>query len=158
MEMFSLDVVLHEPAIPQNAGNIARTCAAAGAKLHLIKPLGFFLSSRHLKRAGLDYWPLVDVAVHSSFDAYLSSRPETNVCLFSAKADRTYEDVCFAGPVSLVFGNENDGLPGSIVDRFPGRSFRIPMRPGVRSLNLAVAASIAIYEALSQNGFPGIRK
>lgn len=157
MGPFSLDVVLHEPAIPQNAGNIARTCAAAGAKLHLIKPLGFFLSSRHLKRAGLDYWPLIDVAVHASFDAYLSSRPETDLFLFSAKADRTYGDIRFAGPVSLVFGNENDGLPGSIVDRFPGRSFRIPMKPGVRSLNLAVAASIAIYEALRQNGFPDIR-
>jgi tRNA (cytidine/uridine-2'-O-)-methyltransferase len=153
--MFRLSVVLHEPAIPQNAGNIARTCAAVGAELHLIKPLGFFLGSRQLKRAGLDYWPLVGVTVHADFDAFLASRPGAELYFFTRKAKAFYHDVRYEGDVCLVFGNENSGLPDSLLECFPDRAFRLPMKDGVRSLNVSNAAAAVVYEALRQNGFPG---
>lgn len=153
--MFRLSVVRHEPAIPQNAGNIARTCAAVGADLHLIKPLGFFLGSRHLKRAGLDYWPLVGVTVHTDFDAFLASRPGAEMYFFTRKAKTSYHDVRYGGDVCLVFGNENTGLPDFLLDRFTDRAFRLPMKEGVRSLNVSNAAAAVVYEVLRQNGFPG---
>jgi tRNA (cytidine/uridine-2'-O-)-methyltransferase len=154
--MFNLNVVLHEPLIPQNTGNIARTCAAVGAKLHLIKPLGFRLDSRDLKRAGLDYWPLVDFCVHKNFSELLTAHPATNMAFLTKKASRTYDSINFSGDLFLVFGNEEGGLPSHILRQYQDRCFRIPMGAGARSLNLASAATVVIYEALRQNGFPDL--
>jgi tRNA (cytidine/uridine-2'-O-)-methyltransferase len=153
-------IVLLEPEIPQNTGNISRTCAALGARLHLIKPLGFSLDDRFLKRAGLDYWPLVDVRVHYNLDDfYLSlgspAPDQTRESLFylTARAEKTYADVEFPKEVFFVFGRESTGLPAGLLDANPGRCIRIPMRKGIRSLNLSNAAAIIAYEYARRKNF-----
>lgn len=156
--MDTLHVALIEPEIPQNTGNIARTCAATGARLHLVRPLGFFLRDKHLKRAGLDYWDGVDVAYHDGLASFLESSRDGVLALFSRKAARGYDELEWPGGVDLylVFGRESTGLPADLLGSMPDRAFRIPMSAGVRSLNLASAAAVVIYDVLRRRGFPGL--
>ena len=145
-----LHVALWEPEIPPNTGNIARLCAATGARLHLIGRLGFRLGDRELKRAGLDYWPDVEIRRHDSLEAFEASLNGRLLC-FSAHANEPYTRAGFCAGDCLVFGNESRGLPASVLERHAGCVFRIPMPTGkVRSLNLATAVGIVLYEALRQ--------
>ena len=152
-----LNVVLYQPKIPQNTGNIARTCAAVGARLHLIRPLGFSVRDRHLKRAGLDYWPLVDIVYHDTMDDFLDEQREMNLNFITKKASKTYDKIDFSGDIFLVFGKETYGLPEEILEKNRERCYRIPMKAGARSLNLSNAVAIVIYEACRQTGFPSLR-
>ena len=149
-------IVLFAPEIPQNTGSIARTCAATGADLHLIKPLGFDISDAAVKRAGLDYWHLVDVRVYESFQEYLDRNGDEDLWLLSTKAPRCYAEADFSRGVSLLFGRETSGLPEELMERYHDRTLRIPMKPRARSLNLATSAGIILYDALRQQGFPGL--
>lgn len=151
-----LHIVLVEPEIPQNTGNIARTCAATGSELHLVKPLGFSLEDRYLKRAGLDYWPLVRVRVHERFADVLAAYPDAPFYYASTKAPRGYAEVAYPEDVFLVFGRESRGLPENLLKRVYDRCVRIPMIPGARSLNLSNSVAIVAYEALRQHGFAGL--
>jgi tRNA (cytidine/uridine-2'-O-)-methyltransferase len=150
---FRLNVVLFEPEIPQNTGNIARSCAAVGARLHLIEPLGFSVSDRRLKRAGLDYWHLVDIMYYEGFPAFLSRARQGNLVFITKTASRTYDTVDFSGDVYLIFGKETTGLPPDILRAHHDRCVRIPMRAEARSLNLSNAVAIVLYEACRQNDF-----
>jgi tRNA (cytidine/uridine-2'-O-)-methyltransferase len=156
--MDQLHVVLVEPEIPQNAGNIARTCAATGARLHLVRPLGFFLADKHLKRAGLDYWNEAAVTYHSHLEAFLESSRQGTLALFSQRGVRGYDRLEWSAGADLylVFGGESKGLPADLLESMPDHSFRIPMAKGIRSLNLASAAAIVIYDVLRRRGFPGL--
>ncbi len=145
-----MNVVLVEPEIPPNTGNIGRLCLATGATLHLIEPLGFSLADRELKRAGLDYWQEVDVRVWSSWEAFLTQVPEASrLFLLTTKANRPYWDVRFAPGDFLVFGRETRGLPESLLAEHERRCLTIPMK-GTRSLNLATAVAIVLFEAVRQ--------
>ena len=151
-----LHIVLVEPQIPPNTGNVARLCAATGCALHLVEPLGFSISDRELKRAGLDYWNALDVVVHPSLDAFLASWTGA-LWLLSTHARRSYRDATFVRGDALVFGKETAGLPAALLERDPERALRIPMRPGaVRSLNLSTSVGIVTYAALDALGFPGL--
>ena len=150
------NIVLYAPEIPQNTGAIARTCAATGAALHLIRPLGFDISDAAVRRAGLDYWHLVDVHVYDTFDEYLEKNGDGNLWLLSTKASRCYDEADFSGGASLLFGRETSGLPEELMARFRDRCLRIPMKARARSLNLANSAGILLYEALRQQRFPGL--
>ncbi len=148
------NLVLFEPVIPQNTGSIARLCACTGATLHLIHPLGFKIDDAAVKRAGLDYWPYVTVANHANWETFLEWERPAELYFFSKRATRSYFEVQFPKPVYLVFGSETKGLPQDLADRHPDRFLKIPMRTHiVRSLNLAQAAGIVLYEALRQNRF-----
>ena len=149
-------IVLYAPEIPQNTGAIARTCAAAGASLHLIKPLGFDISDAAVKRAGLDYWHLVDVHVYENMDEYLEKNGDENLWLLSTKAPRSYAEADFGEDTALLFGRETSGLPEELMERYRDRCVRIPMKPRARSLNLASSASIILYDVLRRQGFPGL--
>lgn len=155
---FSLNVVLFEPEIPQNTGNIVRTCAATGARLHLIRPLGFSTKDTHLKRAGLDYWHLVDIIYHQSLSDFLKEYATENLFFITKKAARTYEQIDFRGCVFLIFGRETTGIPDEILYQYEANCFRIPMKAEARSLNLSNAVSVVVYEALKQNGFPDLER
>ncbi len=152
-----IDIVLLEPEIPNNTGAIARTCACTGARLHLIKPLGFDISDAAVKRAGLDYWPLVDISVYECIDEYFERSGDENIWLTTTKAPRSYEECDWSGDVALLFGKETAGLPQWLRERYRERCIRIPMRDRARSLNLSNAAAILTYEALRQQGFPGLK-
>lgn len=152
-----MHVVLVEPEIPANTGNIARTCAATGATLHLIKPLGFSTEDRYLKRAGLDYWNLVRVLYHDSFEEFAASYRGCRFYLATTKARRLYTEVSYEPGSCLVFGKETKGLPPEILDGYPDGQIRVPMVDGARSLNLANAVAVVLYEALRQQGFPGLK-
>lgn len=154
--MLRLNIVLHEPEIPQNTGNIARISIATGAKLHLIKPLGFSVDDKHLKRAGLDYWDRVDVSYYESFDDFLKINSPKNLYLFTKKAPQSYNKIHFSGEVFLVFGKETYGLHEEILDEFKEKCYRIPMRREARSLNLANAVAVVVFEALRQNKYPDL--
>ena len=151
-----LNVVLVEPEIPQNCGNIARTCAATGASLHLIRPLGFAIDDRKLKRAGLDYWHLLDITYYDDEADFYAKNPDAKIYYFSTKAPRAYTEIDYPEPVFLMFGCETKGLPESLLSRVYDRCVRIPMRPDARSLNLANSVAVVLYEALRQQGFPGL--
>mgnify|MGYP001048542886 FL=1 len=153
-----LHIVLVEPEIPPNCGNIARTCAATGSRLHLVEPLGFDVSDRAVKRAGLDYWHLVQVSVHPDLDALFALHPEAaeDLWLATTKAPRAYSEARFSPDCWLFFGRETAGLPLAFRERHRDRCVRLPMVSGARSLNLANSAAILVYEALRQNGFPGL--
>jgi tRNA (cytidine/uridine-2'-O-)-methyltransferase len=152
-----LHVVLVEPQIPPNTGNVARLCAATGCALHLIEPLGFSIADRELKRAGLDYWNAVDVRVHPSLDAFLAAWTGP-LWLLSTRATRSYADAGFARGDALVFGPETAGLPQALLDANATRTLRVPMRDGaVRSLNLSTTVGIVTYAALERLKFPGLR-
>ena len=149
-------IVLLEPEIPQNTGNIARTCAATGACLHLIEPLGFSLDDRYLKRAGLDYWHLMELHVHPSMEAFLTQFPEPRWHLCTTKAPRSYTSATFRDGDFLLFGRETRGLPEDLLRKHYDACIRIPMRPQARSLNLSNSVAIVLYEALRQTGFPDL--
>ena len=150
-------IVLVEPEIPQNTGNIARTCAATGCTLHLIKPLGFEISDKQLKRAGLDYWNLVDVLVHESFDEVLASAErQARFYYFTTKAPRAYTEASFTKGDYLVFGKETKGLDEELLVAHKEECVRIPMREESRSLNLSNSVAVAVYEGLRQNAFDGL--
>lgn len=149
-------VVLVEPEIPQNTGNIARSCLAVGATLHLVRPYGFFTSDRHLKRAGMDYWKEVDRVEHRSLEDFLDRHGNESLALLSKTGQRLYSEIPAEGPVFLLFGSESKGLPPDLLRRHPDQIYRLPMREGIRSLNLASAATTVLYEALRVRGFPGL--
>ena len=151
-----LNIVLVEPEIPQNTGNIARTCAATRSRLHLVRPLGFDISERAVKRAGLDYWPMVDLKVYDSLDHFFSINPEPDLWLATTKAPQDYTQAQYREGCWLMFGKETAGLPEELRMRWYGRCVRIPMRPDARSLNLANSVAVLTYEALRQQGFPGL--
>ena len=153
-----LHVVLVEPQIPPNAGNVARLCAATGCALHLVEPLGFRIDDRELKRAGLDYWDALGVVVHPSLDALLGAFAPQRCWFLTTRATNVYAQAPFARGDALVFGKETAGLPQSLLDAHPERALRIPMREGaVRSINLSTAVGIVTYAALAKTGFPNLR-
>lgn len=149
-------IVLVEPEIPQNTGNIARTCAATGCVLHLVKPLGFEISDKYLKRAGLDYWQFVDVLVHESLDEALSGL-NGRLRFFTTKAQLSYTDVAYGEGDALIFGKETRGLPEELLIRHREECVRIPMLGETRSLNLSNSVAVAVYEGLRQNSFRGFQ-
>jgi len=152
----SLNIVLVEPEIPQNTGNIARTCAATGSRLHLVKPLGFSVDDKHLKRAGLDYWGLVNIYYYDSF-AELKSRYSDGLFFYSTtKAKKKYTEVIYKENCFIVFGKETAGLPKLLLEENKEFCIRVPMINNARSLNLANSVAIVAYEALRQIGFPGM--
>ena len=156
--MARINIVLHEPEIPQNTGNIARTCAATGASLHLIRPLGFEIDNAKLKRAGLDYWHQLDITYYDGLDDFYKKNPDSVVYYFSTKAPRAYTEISYPEKVFLMFGKETKGLPESLLEKNPDFCVRIPMRDGLRSLNLSNSAAIAVYEVLRQQNFEGLRE
>jgi tRNA (cytidine/uridine-2'-O-)-methyltransferase len=148
----TLSVALIEPQIPPNTGNIARLCAASGTTLHLIGPLGFSLEDEQLRRAGLDYWPDVDLWVHPDWRAFRGAVSRDRCLYFTSHGTASYLDAPYSPNAVLMFGNETDGMPERIREKHPDRVFRIPMLPAVRSLNLATAVSVIVYEAARQLG------
>jgi len=150
----SLHIVLVEPEIPQNTGNIARTCAATGAVLHLIEPLGFSLDDKSLKRAGLDYWHLLEVHRYPGLDRFFEQNPRGPFLYLTTKAPRSHAEAEYPDGVFLLFGKETRGLPEDLLKAHPERCIRIPMMAGARSLNLSNAVAVCAYEALRQQGFP----
>lgn len=153
----AINVVLVEPEIPPNTGNVARTCAVAGASLHLVHPLGFDASDARARRAGLDYWQDVPIVHHASLDSFLAQVPMSRVVLFSTKATIGYHEFCYPPEVFLVFGKETAGLPRDLIAAHSDRAARIPMLPAQRSLNLSNSVAIVVYELLRRTGFPGMR-
>ena len=151
-----LNIVLVEPEIPQNCGNIARTCAATGCRLHLIRPLGFDISEKAVRRAGLDYWDKVEVLDYENLDDFFARNQVEQMWCLSTKAPRSYVDAKFADGCYLFFGKETKGLPESFLEAHFAECIRIPMRPDNRSLNLSNAVAITVYEALRQLDFPGL--
>ena len=150
------NIVLVEPEIPQNAGNIARTCAATGSRLHMVRPFGFEISDKYLKRAGLDYWHLVDISYYDSFDELREKFPASRFFYFTTKGRRRHSDETFRDGDFLVFGKETKGLPKELLLRHPGECLRIPMFSEARSLNLSNSVAVAVYEALRQTGYEGL--
>lgn len=155
--MNDINIVLVEPEIPQNTGNIARTCAATGASLHLVKPLGFEIDDRKLKRAGLDYWDKLDITYYEGLDDFFAKNPDADFYCFTTKARHVYSDISYPKRVFLMFGKETKGLPEGLLFANPDRCVRIPMRDTLRSLNLSNSAAIAVYEVFRQRGFEGLR-
>ena len=151
-----LDIVLVEPEIPHNTGAVARTCAATGARLHLIKPLGFDISDKAVKRCGLDYWYLVDISVYENIDEYFARHGDRNIYLATTKAPRAYSEADMTGDVAILFGKETAGLPEALREKYRDRCIRIPMISEARSLNLSNTVAVCVYEALRQNDFPGL--
>lgn len=151
-----MNIVLHEPEIPQNAGNIARTCAATNSSLHLIKPLGFSVSDKNLKRAGLDYWHLLDVHYYDNFEHFIKINKEAKIFMATTKSEKTYSDVSYDENDFIMFGRESAGIPEEILVNYEETCVRIPMVSDARSLNLANSVSIVIYEALRQQNFKGL--
>ena len=152
----NLNIVLVEPEIPQNTGNIARTCAAIGAKLHLVRPLGFEISDKYVKRAGLDYWDKLDIEEHNSLSDFLKKYPvNNNMFLVTTKGQHCYSDVNYSklDEVFLLFGKETKGLPESLLKEHLENTIRIPMRETLRSLNLSNSVAIVAYEVFRQNNF-----
>ena len=154
----SLHIVFVQPEIPSNTGNIARTCAATGSVLHLVRPLGFTLDDRHLKRAGLDYWPYVQLEVHDSLEDFLKEYEGRRMWLATTKGKKLYTDAGFKDEDMILFGRESAGLPLSFIDSHMDSAIRIPMSEDtkLRSFNLANSANIVLFEALRQLGFPGL--
>jgi tRNA (cytidine/uridine-2'-O-)-methyltransferase len=151
-----VNVVLVEPEIPPNTGNISRTCAVTGTALHLVEPLGFSIDERHLRRAGLDYWEYLKLVTHSNLENFLRNISGENVWLLTTKGTRSYSDVEYGPDDYLIFGKETAGLPSELLSAHPERCIRIPMGEKVRSLNLSNAVAVVLYEALRQQGFPGM--
>ena len=149
-------IVLVEPEIPANTGNIARTCAVTGAVLHLIEPLGFSVEDKYLKRSGLDYWHLLDIRYHASLDDFFKANPDGRYFYFTSKGLSSHAGAQFQDGDYLLFGKETKGLPESLLAANPERCVRIPMREGVRCLNLSNAVAVGLYEALRQTDFVGL--
>lgn len=151
-----LNIVLVEPEIPQNTGNIARTCACTGARLHLVEPMGFRLTQKQLARAGCDYWDEVDIVRWPCAAAFFEAHAADELHLFTGHATHSFADVSYGEGAFLVFGRESRGLDRDLIDAHGARCVRIPMRDGLRSLNLSNAVAVAAYEALRQQGWPGL--
>ena len=156
--MPTLNIVLVEPEIPQNTGNISRTCAATGARLHLVEPLGFKIDDRKLKRAGLDYWPLLDITYYKSLEDFFA-RTDGPYFYFSSKATHIHSDMAYPDGAYLVFGKETRGLPEHLMENDPDHSVRLPMidNDAARSLNLSNTVAVGVYEVLRQWGYPDLR-
>ncbi|MBE6671811.1 MAG: tRNA (uridine(34)/cytosine(34)/5-carboxymethylaminomethyluridine(34)-2'-O)-methyltransferase TrmL [Ruminococcaceae bacterium] len=154
--MADINIVLIEPEIPQNTGNIARTCAATGAALHLVKPMGFEIDNAKLKRAGLDYWHQLDITYYENSDEFFEKNKNENMFFFSTKAPVSHVTAEYPKRVFLVFGKETKGLPEELLKNNIEKCVRIPMRNGLRSLNLSNSAAIAVYEVLRQRDFDGL--
>lgn len=159
--MKKINIILHEPEIPQNTGNIARTCAATGASLHIIRPMGFTIDDKKLKRAGLDYWDKLDITYYDSYEDFLRQHPEAlgAIYYFTTKAPRAYTEVDpYPDNVFIMFGKESRGIPEEILYENQQTCVRIPMRDTLRSLNLSNSVAIAVYEILRQWEFEGLRE
>ena len=153
-----LNIVLHEPEIPANTGNIGRTCVATGARLHLIEPLGFKIDDKSLKRAGLDYWHKLDVTVYEDYEDFLAKNPGARVYMATTKSKQKYTDVSYEEDAYIMFGAESRGIPEEILLGNKETCVRIPMMPGERSLNLSNAVAVVVYEALRQQDFPALEE
>lgn len=151
-----LNIVLLEPEIPQNTGNIARTCASSGARLHMIKPFGFTIDNAKLKRAGMDYWFHLEIFYYENLEEFFEKNPNCSFYLFSKKAKNRYTDISYSDDVYFFFGRESCGLPEELLDKFQDRCLRIPMKEGLRSLNQSNSCAIAVYEYLRQKNFKGL--
>lgn len=149
-----LNIVLHEPEMPANTGNIGRTCVAAGMRLHLIEPMGFHINDRMVKRAGLDYWHKLDVTVYDDYNDFLAKNPDAVIYMATTKAEKMYTDVTYVDNAYIMFGKESAGIPEELLMDNREHCVRIPMMPGERSLNLSNSVAIVAYEALRQQGFP----
>ena len=154
--MTTINICLIEPEIPQNTGNIARTCAVTGASLHLVKPFGFEITSTRLKRAGLDYWDKLNITYYDNLDHFMSVNTNENLFFFSQKGKHCYTDIDYPESVFLVFGKESQGLPEELLEARVDQTVRIPMRPTLRSLNLGNSVALAAYEVLRQGNFSGL--
>jgi tRNA (cytidine/uridine-2'-O-)-methyltransferase len=154
----ALNIVLFEPEIPQNTGNIARTCAAIGARLHLVHPLGYSLDEKHLRRAGLDYWPLVTIVEYENVDRFMEIHGDKELFFFTTKALHDYTDVQYPDETFLVFGKESAGIDERILVSHPSSCVRIPMIDEARSLNLSNSVAIAAYEFMRQKQFPALQR
>jgi tRNA (cytidine/uridine-2'-O-)-methyltransferase len=152
----AINIVLVEPEIPQNTGNIVRTCAAVGAKMHMIKPLGFSVEDKYLKRAGLDYWDEVDISYYDSFEQLRSKYASSSFYYATTKAVKTYADINYPEDCFLVFGKETKGLPEDLLLENKDNCIRIPMKGKIRSLNLSNSVAIIVFEVLRQNNFSGM--
>lgn len=156
--MYNLNIVLVEPQIPQNTGNISRTCAVTGARLHLVKPFGFEISDKHLKRAGLDYWDKLDISYYDNLDDFFEKNRGENFFYFTTKGRTVHSYMKYPDNAYLVFGREDKGLPEKLLYDNPDSCVRIPMRNELRSLNLSNSAAIAVYEVLRQWDFPDLSR
>ena len=156
--MKKVNIVLIEPQIPQNTGNIARTCACTGARLHLVEPMGFRVDDKKLKHAGLDYWKYLDITYYESTEDFFKKNKSGNFFYFSTKAKQRYSDVEYPDNAFLVFGREDAGLPEELLKSNPDRCVRIPMQSDCRSLNLSNSAAIGVYEVLRQWDFPHLKE
>ena len=152
-----MNIVLHQPEIPSNTGNIGRTCVATGSSLHLIEPLGFILNDKLLKRAGMDYWDKLNVERYMNYETFKEKHPVAKIWLATTKGTQSYTDVRYSPDDFIMFGREGGGIPEDILKADPEACIRIPMGYGIRSLNLANSVAIVLYEALRQNGFPGLK-
>lgn len=148
-----INIVLHEPEMPANTGNIGRTCVATGAVLHLIEPLGFKIDDKSVKRAGLDYWEHLDVRTYINFEEFLEKNPKANIYMATTKSKQTYVDVTYEDGCFIMFGKESAGIPEEILLDYKKTAVRIPMLSKIRSLNLSNSVAIVAYEALRQQGF-----
>lgn len=151
-----LNIVLLEPEIPQNTGNIARTCASSGAILHMIKPFGFKIDNAKLKRAGMDYWFHLDIRYYENIEEFWQKNPNCDFYLFTKKASNSYVDIQYSDDVYFFFGRESTGLPEALINEHKSRALRIPMKSGLRSLNQSNSVAIATYEYLRQKNFEGL--
>ncbi|MCI7180681.1 MAG: tRNA (cytidine(34)-2'-O)-methyltransferase [Schaedlerella sp.] len=151
-----LNIVLHEPEIPANTGNIGRTCVATGSRLHLIEPLGFKMDEKSLKRAGLDYWKDLDMVTYSDYEDFLEKNPGAKIYMATTKAPKVYTEAAFEPDCYIMFGKESAGIPEEILVEHKENCIRIPMIGDIRSLNLSNSVAIVVYEALRQNGFAGM--
>ena len=151
-----MNIVLHQPEIPMNTGNIGRTCVATGTKLHLIRPLGFRIDDKTLKRAGMDYWKDLDVTYYDSFDDFVEKNPNAKIFMATTKAQHCYSDVKYDDNDFIMFGSEGSGIPEEILLKYKETCVRIPMLEQYRSLNLSNSVAIILYEALRQQGFNGL--
>lgn len=155
--MYQLNIVLVEPQIPQNTGNIARTCAATGARLHLVKPMGFTVDDKKLKRAGLDYWHLLDITYYENWEDFTARNPGKPLFYFTTKGQQIYSDLAYPEEAYLVFGREDAGLPEELLYHNPDSCVRVPMIEDARSLNLSNTVALAAYEVLRQWRFPALK-
>ena len=154
--MQNINIVLLEPEIPANTGNIGRSCVATGSVLHLIKPLGFSTDDYYIKRAGMDYWSQLDVRYYDNFEDFIAKNNEPPIIMTSSKVEKCYTDVFYPPGIFIMFGKESAGIPLDILKKYPDTCVRIPMMPGVRCLNLGSSVALVLYEALRQLGFPGM--
>lgn len=153
-----MHIILHQPEIPGNTGNIGRTCVATGTSLHLIEPLGFRLDEKSIKRAGMDYWPRLQVSRYMNFEEFRAAHPGARIWMATTKARKVYTEAAYGPEDYIMFGKESAGIPEEILVEYEESCIRIPMLPAIRSLNLSNAVSVVLYEALRQNGFAGMQQ